>query len=153
MALLHMSVNAGDPQRMANFLAGLLGGNAMPFQPFPDAWIAFSERNDGTAIEVYPLTHRLTVGDRQVHGATDATPDRDSTFVHAAIGSPLPGDRILERAATESWMARTCNRGPFECVEIWLENRLLIKVLDPDMQQDHRRGMSQQNWRAMFNLD
>ncbi len=153
MALLHLSVNAKEPQKIADFLAGLLGGSAMPFPPFPDSWIAFSERDDGTAIEVYPLTHRLTAGDVQVHCATDGAPDEAATFVHAAIGSPLPGDAILKRAEAENWTARICNRGPFECVEIWLENRLLIEVLDPDMQQDYRSGMSQPNWRAMFGLD
>lgn len=153
MALLHLSVNAEDPRRAADFLAGLLGGSAMPFPPFPDSWIAFSKRDDGTAIEVYPLTHRLTSGERQVHCETDAAADANATFVHAAIGSPLSRDAILERAEAEDWTARICNRGPFECVEIWLENRLLIEVLDPQMQQDYRRGMSQRNWRAMFGLD
>ena len=125
----------------------------MPFPPFPDSWIAFSERDNGTAIEVYPLTHRLTAGDSQVHCATDGAPDADATFVHAAISSPLSRDAILERAQAEGWTTRICNRGPFKCVEIWLENRLLVEVLDPKMQQDYRGGMSQQNWRAMLGLE
>ncbi|WP_165606514.1 hypothetical protein [Yoonia litorea] len=48
---------------MARFLARLMGGRAMPFPPFPDSWIAFTEQDDGSAIEVYPLTHTLYAGE------------------------------------------------------------------------------------------
>ncbi len=151
MALLHLSINADDPERIARFLAGLLGGEAMPFPPFPDSWIAFTQEDDGTAIEVYPITHQLTAGSHQVACETGESWD-GPTFVHAALGSPLSGDTIIARAENEDWLARRCNRGPFDCIEIWLENRLLIEVLDPAMQQQYRAGMTQQNWRDMFHL-
>lgn len=42
--------------------------------------------------------------------------------------------------------------GPFKCVEIWLEDRLLVEVLDLAMQRDKANGMTARNWRAMFGL-
>ena len=124
MSLLHLSINANDPQEVATFLAQAMGGIAMPFPPFPDCWIAFAEPDDGTAIEVYPTTHVLEAGAEQVSCEIRA-PDADSTFVHAALCSTLDRSDIISLATERGWIARTCNRGPFECVEVWLENRLI----------------------------
>jgi hypothetical protein len=152
MALLHISINAERPARVAGFLAKLLGGDAMHFPPFPNSWIAFSELDDGTAIEVYPLTHRLAPGPRQLDCVV-GDGDAGLTFVHAAIGSILPREQIFSLASSEKWTARLCDRGPFECIEIWLENRILIEALDPSMQQMYRKGMTQKNWRQMFGMN
>ncbi len=152
MSILHVSINAENPREVAEFLARLMGGRAMPFPPFPDCWIAFAEENDGSAIEVYPLTHTLRTGDHQVScdvGERTAGP----TFVHAAIQTSMSEAEIVEESASAGWMARRCNRGPFHCIEVWLENRLLVEVLDPTMQDDYRRGMTTENWARMFGLD
>lgn len=149
MALLHVSIGAGEPERVARFLAVLIGGEALPFPPFPDSWIAFAAQDDGTAIEVYPLTHRLTIGPDTVACEVGA-PDGRPTFAHVAIRSGLGRHEILELGEAEGWTTRVCNRGPFECVEIWLEDRLLVEVLDPAMQRDYARGMTVRNWKAMF---
>jgi hypothetical protein len=151
MALLHVSISAEDPERVAGVLATVLGGEALPFPPFPDAWIAFAGQDDGTAIEVYPLTHRLKIGPQAI--ACEVGPSDDSpSFAHVAIRSTLDREAILALGAAEGWVTRICDRGPFECVEIWLENRLLVEVLDSAMQRDYGRGMTMQNWRTMFGL-
>ena len=151
MSLLHVSINADEPERVARLVATLLGGQAMPFPPFPDSWIAFTAEDDGTAIEVYPTTHVLTAG---AHTIACEVRQRNAapTFAHAAVGSPLDRSRIIELAEAEGWLARICDRGPFECVEVWLEDRLLVEVLDPAMQADYRRGMTASNWAGMFGL-
>jgi hypothetical protein len=152
MALLHLSINAKDPGRAAAFLAILLGGEALPFPPFPDSWIAFGGEDDGTAIEVYPLTHRLKIGPEAIACET-GPPDDSPSFAHVAIRSALDREDIVDLGAAEGWTTRLCNRGPFECVEIWIENRLLVEVLDPTMQRDYARGMTVTSWREMFGLD
>ena len=151
MSLLHVSISADDPQLVAGFLAEVMGGSAMPFPPFPDCWIAFTAEDDGTAVEVYPTTHVLEAGPEQIAceiKARDATP----TFVHVALCAQLDRADILARAAEKAWTSRVCNRGPFECVEVWLENRLLVELLDADMQKDYRSGMTTANWASMFGL-
>jgi hypothetical protein len=152
MALLHVSISAEEPERVAAFLATLLRGEALPFPPFPDSWIAFAGQDDGTAIEVYPLTHRLTTGPETI-ACVAGSPDDSPSFAHVAIRSTLGREEILARGAAEGWTTRICNRGPFECVEIWLENRFLVEVLDPAMQRDYARGMTTRNWKAMFDLE
>ena len=151
MSILHLSINAGDPERVSRFLALVLGGRAMPFPPFPDCWIAFTAEDDGSAIEVYPLTHVLSPGKDQI-ACEVGKPVPDRTFAHAAIASPLARSAIIEAAEAEGWLARICTRGPFDCVEVWLGGRLLVEVLDPEMQEDYRRGMTAANWARMFGL-
>ena len=151
MSLLHLSINAEHPEDVAIFLANVMSGVAMPFPPFPDCWIAFAEQDDGTAIEVYPTTHVLEAGEEQISceiKAQDASP----TFVHVALCATLNRSEILSLAAKKGWIARICNRGPFECVEVWLENRLLVELLDAEMQLDYRNGMTAANWASMFRL-
>ncbi|WP_090202817.1 hypothetical protein [Yoonia litorea] len=80
-------------------------------------------------------------------------PVNGQTFVHAAIRSALTETEITKMADAEGWPARTCNRGPFQCVEVWLENLLLVEVLDPAMQDDYARGMTAGNWARMFGLE
>lgn len=152
MSLLHISINASNPEHVAEFLARILGGRAMPFPPFPDCWIAFAKADDGTAIEVYPATHVLSAGTEQI-ACTVGAADLSQTFVHAAIASPLSRQEIMGAAQQEGWLSRICNRGPFECVEIWLEGRLLVEVLDPAMQADYHQGMTAGNWAGMFGFD
>jgi len=152
MVLLHASISAKDPERVAAFLATLLGGTALPFPPFPDSWIAFAGQDDGTAIEVYPTTHRLTIGPEAIACDVGARDNRPS-FAHVAIASALDREEVLDLGAAEGWVTRVCNRGPFECVEVWLEDRLLVEVLDPEMQQDYAQGMTLRRWKAMFGMD
>lgn len=149
VSLLHVSISADDPRRVSAFLSYVMGGEAMRFPPFPDSWIVFAAEDDGTAIEVYPTTHVLEAGpNRLVCKIRDR--NAASTFVHVAIRSQLGRAEVMERAATEGWTCRICNRGPFECVEVWLENRLLVEVLDDHMLKDYRSGMTASNWATMF---
>ncbi|MBB3992628.1 hypothetical protein GGR95_000247 [Sulfitobacter undariae] len=151
MSLLHLSISANDPENVASFLAAVMGGIAMPFPPFPDCWIAFSAEDDGTAIEVYPTTHVLEAGPEQISCEIKSR-DTTSTFVHAAVCSKLSRVEIIGLASSKGWTSRICNRGPFECVEVWLENRLLVELLDAEMQKDYREGMTASNWASMFGL-
>ena len=151
MSLLHLSINADEPENVATFLAQVMGGVALPFPPFPDCWIAFTAQDDGTAIEVYPTTHVLEAGSEQISCKIDER-DARPTFVHAALSSTLSSSQVISLASEKGWIARVCNRGPFDCIEVWLENRLLIELLDHDMQQDYRKGMTAKNWANMFGL-
>ena len=152
MAILHLSISAAEPERAARVLARVLGGRALPFPPFPHCWIAFAAADDGTAIEVYPQTHTLRPGPHQIDCGGGA-PDTAPTCAHAAVASPLDRTEILDIAGAEGWTGRICNRGPFACVEIWIEDRVLIEVLDPAMQADYRAGMTMAGWSRMFGLD
>ncbi len=151
MPLLHMSINATNPEGVAQILARILGGEAFPFPPCPGAWIAFAAEDDGTAVEVYPLEARIEAGPETI-AFTTAEADTTPTFAHIALASPLTGEEITAIGTDAGWTTRTCNRGPFHCIEIWIENRLLIEVLDAAMLADYRANMTAANWRTMFGI-
>ena len=132
-------------------LAEILGGKSMPFPPFPESWIAFTHADDGTAIELYPTSHKLEP-DRANVVCKTGEPDNPKSFAHVAIASPLKWTEVMVIGKRENWLCRRCNRGPFQCVELWIENRLLAEVLDRDMLDDYRVGMTLESWAAMFDL-
>ena len=138
MGLLHISIPADRPEHVATVLARILGGPALPFPPCPGAWIAFSAADDGTAIEVYPTGTEISAGAEAI------------AFHRGASGG---GQDLIALGEAEGWRARICNRGPFDCVELWIENRFLVEVLTPEMQNDYRRGMTAASWRAMFGME
>ena len=151
MALLHVSINAEEPPLVAGVLADLLAGKALPFPSCSGAWIAFSGAADGTAIEVYPISKLLTPGDRNVVFSDGGR--GEATGGHVAITSALSVGQITALARKNGWLARVCDRGPFECVELWLENRQLIEVLDDKMAVKYRREMTAARWPEMYDLD
>lgn len=151
MTLLHLSIEARAPQAAAEGIATLLGGPALPFPPCDGAWMAFSAVDDGTAIEVYPAGTRVMAGPEAIRFDRPGA-DVGATATHAAVASPLGADAILTAADRLGWPARRCGRGPFDCIEVWIEDRVLIEVLDPDMLEDYRRNMTARAWRGMFGL-
>ena len=78
--------------------------------------------------------------------------DAKLTFVHAALCSVINRTEIISLATDRNWIAPICDRGLFECVEVWLDNRLLVELLDAEMQSDYREGMTAENWASMFGL-
>jgi hypothetical protein len=151
MTLLHISLAAADPRATAATLAQIMGGTAMPFPPCDGAWIAFSKADDGTALEVYPLTTRITPGPDTIAFTRTPTPEGNSSC-HVALTSALTATEIIQIGKTAGWRARRCDRGPFRCVELWVENRFLIEVLDHAMLADYRDTMTAANWQTMFDL-
>ncbi len=150
MSLLHVSINAHEPESVAKALAQLLGGEAYPFPSCPGGWIAFSSADDGTAIEVYPITQTLTPGDNHVEFGDGGR--GEASGAHAAVVSPMSVRRIMDLAKKRGWAARVCDRGPFECVEVWIENRQLIEVLDAGMAARYRRDMTTDRWVERYSL-
>jgi hypothetical protein len=102
--------------------------------------------DDEAAIEVYPRDEIMVpgTGDGEMvqMGQLDAPP-RYGCF-HLAIGTKLSKEEIIAIGKREGWRAVHCNRGPFEVVEFWLENSLLIEFLDAKMQAQYK---ARRTWR------
>lgn len=150
--LLNASIRAADPAGVAAVLAACTGGHALRFPPFPDSWIAFAGEDDGRTVGVYPLTHRLVPGPGAVAcetGAANAAP----SATHAAIASPLPAERLMAHGAGAGWTTRCADRGPLACIEMWIEDRVLVEWLDPEMRAAYHATITNANWAAMFATD
>jgi hypothetical protein len=105
----------------------------------------------GTAIEVYPLGLELAPGEGSaaVHSSMNPAPS-NFTATHAAVSVALDEESIKRIAARERWRAVTCSRTvAFQVIEFWLENRVMIELLTPDMARDYLRAMSPDNLNAV----
>ncbi len=148
----HVSIAANSPVHVAGVIAECMGGKAMPFPPFDGSWIAFSAADDGMAVEVYPEGGQLVPGPNHI-GFDEDGGHWEASFLHVCISTTRAAADLLAVGAREDWTTRICSRGPFDCVEMWVENRLLVEWLDPGMSAAYRAAMTMDNWAAMFGLD
>ena len=143
----HFSIAARNPEHVAAVLAEVIGGQSFNFSPFPGSRIVVAGDAHGTAIEVYPLGLELTPGEGSaaVHGLMNPAPS-DFTATHAAISVALDEESIQRIAMRENWRAVTCSRtAAFQVIEFWLENRVMIELLTPDMARDYLQAISPDN--------
>ncbi|QQS32748.1 MAG: hypothetical protein IPM50_13985 [Acidobacteriota bacterium] len=165
----HISIGVNEPEKVANILAELWGGVAMPFPPSPGGWLAFADDGRGTMVEVIPNGTQLVPGEGLPDEATFSrdtiTDDHEAMFVpteestlfgsvHLNINSPLDEASIKAIAEREGWRCFTANRGRglFQLIELWIENRFMVEVNTPEMTQVYVETVTPENWAAFLNM-
>ncbi|MDZ8185287.1 MAG: hypothetical protein RMX96_10590 [Nostoc sp. ChiSLP02] len=147
----HISIPANNPPHVAEVLAKILGGKAAPFPSNPGSYVAVALDEHGTMIEVYPLGIELIPGDgeQQVKFREN---DNINQFnaVHAAVSVSVSQKEIEEIAASEGWRVLRCNRGRFEVIEFWIENRLLLELLSPEIVSQYLNFFQKQNLEKFY---
>lgn len=131
----HISISARNPERVAQALAEVMKALVAPFPPHPGSYFVLPQDNYGTGIEVYPIGSELLPGEGN-SSCQFAINDNTSqyTATHAAISVPTSTEEIEQIAEREGWRAVRCNRdGIFDVMEFWVENRLMIEFLTPEM--------------------
>ena len=148
----HISIAAKDPSRVAEVIAELWQTRALPFPPVPGSFIVIADDGRGTAIEVVPLGAELTPGGGDEPAQTAVSSNGSPyTATHAALSVPVSRERIREIAEREGWQTGTFVRGGvFEVIEFWIEGRLLLELLAPDMSQRYLDVMTTSNYVAML---
>ena len=134
----HLSIPAARTRRVAEVLQRLLGGVITPFGPYRDSWIVWAGDEHGTAIEVYPLGTEMFPpdgpGQAQFREAGHPSP---FVATHATVSVDRTVSQIQELAAAEGWRAVQLSRGPFDVVEFWVENHVMLEVMTPDMTAEY----------------
>lgn len=135
----HLSIPATDTRHVAQVLVELLGGVLTPFGPYADSWIAWAGDEHGAAIEVYPVGTEMFpdpdgVGQANFHHNAAATP---FTATHATVSVDRSEDEVLAIAAREGWTAIPLSRGPFDVIEFWVENAVMLEVMTAEMTADY----------------
>ncbi|MFQ3665766.1 MAG: hypothetical protein SNJ79_07000 [Sphingomonadaceae bacterium] len=140
--LFHVSIDAEDPRHVAQVLAEIMGGRAMPFQPVGEgSWVAHGGDDRNTLVEVYPRGTLLFEGPDGVVGVPGPRAARSP--VHIALGTPLDEDAIHAIGRREGWPVETYRRGSFfRVIELWVERTRLVEVLTPAMQAEYLAGAS-----------
>jgi hypothetical protein len=138
--LHHLSISVVNPDRVVKILAELMHGQFFEFPVFPGAYIVIAGDAHGTAIEVLPenavwvpglIEAEVKVRKEMVHFSP----------VHAAISVPASREMIEEIGLREGWLVRYCDRGPFQLIELWIENNLMIELIPPEMADNYLNFM------------
>ncbi len=129
----HISLDAKNPKHVATVLAEIMGGEVVPAPPNfrPDSWFVLAHDQHGTLVEVLPLGTEMCPDDMeagfQVGNSAPYVP------THAYISVQVNAETLLQIGEREGWLARYCDRGPFDLIEFWFENRQMIEFAPPEM--------------------
>ncbi|WP_250123995.1 hypothetical protein [Chroococcidiopsis sp. CCMEE 29] len=147
--LHHISVAVDNPLHVAKVLSEVWNGKFFPFPPHPGSYIVLAGDQHGTAIELYPAATELIPGESEVEFSQTSFP-RHFTGIHAAISVPISQKKIEEIGGREGWIVLLCNRGPFQVVEFWVENKLMLEFLPPALTPQYLTFMQPQNFEQLF---
>jgi len=148
MKISHVSVAVREPEHAARALAEIWGGKAHPFFPLPAAWIAFSSGEPSSQIEFYPDKAELEPIDTREDYTFRTNPQASRlTSTHIALKAPCDQATVERIAAREAWRCRLGNRGgAFDVMDIWIEDRLMIEVVTPDLEPAFDCAMNEARW-------
>ena len=150
--LFHLSIEADNPQRMAQFFAEIWDGAALPFPSVtPGSWVALSGDERGTIIEIYPRGTELHVvdGDHDAKGVRVAPHRHNAT--HMAIATRKSEAEIYALCDRYGFPGKYRKRGGvFGVIEIFAEDCQMIEVLTDEMQREYTGAITIENWRMML---
>ena len=149
--LHHISIPVENPLHVAEVLAEILNGKVAPFPPNADSYLVVQGDAYGTMIEFYPVGTELIPGyaANPVSFAQNAFAS-PFTAVHAAISVPASPEQIAEIGDREGWRTVCCNRGPFQVIEFWLENKLMLELLPATFAAQYMEAMQPHNLERLF---
>ena len=146
----HLSISAENPLHVAQILAEILQGKPTPHPFSPGGYIVFTFDDYGTEIEVYPLGIEVAPGNNEELRAYLQNPATSKfTATHAFISVPISAEQIEQIAAREGWLIQRPEFG-FDYIMFWLENRILIELLPPEMNAEYMAFVRPENLRKYF---
>ncbi|MBW4429681.1 MAG: hypothetical protein KME50_36320 [Nostoc desertorum CM1-VF14] len=142
----HISIAVRNPSHVAQVLAEILKAQAVPFPPNPGSHMVIPFDEYGTAIELYPLGSQIEPGENDEECVFIRTAITSIyTDIHAAISVPISQKEIEQIGVREGWRVVRCNRDSFfDVIEFWVENRLMIELLTPEMASQYLKFATQQ---------
>lgn len=148
----HISISVQNPQHVAQVLAEVLNGQAYPFFPHPGSYMVFPLDEHGTGIEVYPLKTQLIPGEADNQCVfSEASAASGYTATHAAISVSSTVEKIEQVGQREGWRTVRCNRDSFfDVIEFWLENKIMIELLTPEMAAQYITVTHPENLKQVF---
>lgn len=133
----HLSISARDPKHVAEVLAELMGGTAVPFTPNPGSFFALQLDEHGSGVEVHPAGLELRPNGKDGGSFARNAEPRGYTPTHFALSVAADADTIEAVAHREGWQCYRCDRGPFHVIEVWLENEFMVEVLPPEYAREY----------------
>jgi hypothetical protein len=53
------------------------------------------------------------------------------------VSVPRTAEEIIAVGQREGWRAERCSRGPHDVIELWVENRVMLELMTPEMTADY----------------
>lgn len=137
----HLSIPAQNPLHVATTLVELFGGRLSRFGPYKNSYIAWVADEYGTAIEVFPVGTELFPDTGQGQANFKHNPDATGFITtHAAVSVNRSTEEIIALASREGWRAIELSRGSFDVIEFWIENRVMLELMTPQMTEAYLRA-------------
>ncbi|OUL22912.1 hypothetical protein BV378_23685 [Nostoc sp. RF31YmG] len=152
----HVSFAVKNPHHVAQVFAEILKAYAVPFPPNPGSYIVIPFDEHGTAIELYPLGSQIEPGEGNEESAVFVQTAISSRFtdIHAAISVSVSQEEIQTIGEREGWRTVRCNRDTlFDVIEFWVENRIMIELLTPEMATQYLKFATQPETLKMFTTE
>ena len=130
----HVSIAANQPLHVAEVLAEMCQGQAVPFPHHEGSYIALTFDPHGTMIEVLPRGTEFSArgGRLKALWANPTSQAQTYNAFHAAISVPTSEAQIHEIANRAGWRVTSCKRlDYFSVIEVWVENQQLLEFLPP----------------------
>lgn len=134
--LFHLSFNARDTDAVAAALAEILGGTVVrsPSPPFHDASRFVCCWDDrGTMIELGPWGATWQPDSDEQSEVVDVPNPPAHNYFHGLFLARIDVDGILAIARRHGWRAALVDNGPFQVVNVWVENFQLLEFTTPDL--------------------
>lgn len=149
----HISIPASNPLRVAKVLAELCRGKVVPFTVHPGSYLVLMLDGCGTSIDIYPLGTEMVPGTGEQQNIFSHNPQASGfTATHIALSVQCTKEEIEAVAEREGWRSLHCSRdGLFEVIEFWIENRVLIELMPPDIAPQYLSLMQPRNLFEMLN--
>ncbi|HJV22533.1 MAG TPA: hypothetical protein VJ570_07545 [Holophagaceae bacterium] len=140
----HISFSALDPHHVAQVMGQLFGAPVIPAPPaFPQGSYFVPMLDDhGSNLEIVPHGTVLRAGEAEgVQGAW--VPAVEGTFNpnHALISTHRSVEELLDLGTRQGWRTLVADRGPFQLVEMWIENRQMMEFVTQDQLRVYRAFM------------
>jgi len=128
--IVHASIPADDPERVARVCAELLGCSWHP-GVFPDTYTVAWGDAIGYLIEVGPRGLQGAPGAKEIRFVRNEAPSPYSEC-HLNVPTALSLEEITAIGAREGWTAMECDRGGvFKVIEFWLEDKFMLELMTP----------------------
>lgn len=133
--LYHLSLNAHDTDTVAGALAEIVGGTVVPspsppFDPRSRFVCCWDDR--GTMIEIGPWDVAWAPVDGEQAAVVQApTPERN--YFHGLFLAQVGIEDIGRIAQRRGWRWALVDNGPFQVVNVWVENQQLVEFTTPEL--------------------
>jgi hypothetical protein len=154
----HISIAANEPFRVAKVLAELTGGQFYEFPITPGAYMVIVKDDYSSGIEVLPQNTAWLPGEEEAEPRPVEALPRFYP-IHAALSVPVSRETIEAVGTREGWLVRQCDgplgrsldhRGPFQVIEVWVENSFMLELLTQDMTAAYLNFMQPESYSAFL---